>query len=143
MKQSGFTIVEELASADFIFDAFGDSLDELFLNCARACFFAMTDSDLVNPADSFSFEVRGETPEDLLYSFISELIFLKDSEIVFLSRFEIEIDKSGKLLKAVVWGERIDYNKHTIKTDVKAATYHDLRIREQHGRYSVRMILDL
>ncbi|MEE9555115.1 MAG: archease [candidate division Zixibacteria bacterium] len=143
MNETGFRIIEELPSADFIFDAFGENLEELFSNCAKACFFAMTDSDGVEPSSDFHFEVEGETSDDLLYSFISELIFLKDSESIFLSEFDIEIDKAGKSLKAVVRGEKIDYNKHVIKTDVKAATYHDLHIRDDNGRFMVRMILDL
>ena len=143
MSIDKFKIVEDIPSAAFIFDAFGASLDELFANCAAACFFATTDIEKVEPLNSFNVEVAGETADDLLYSFISELIFLKDSENVFLSRFEIEIDNTEKSLKAVVRGEKIDYDKHEIKTDVKAATYHDLHIRKEEGRYVVRMILDL
>ena len=143
MSNDKFKIVEDIPSADFIFDAFGESLDELFANCAEACFSAMTDIDKVERLNSFNVEVTGETAVDLLYSFISELIFLKDTENVFLSRFEIEIDKTGKSLKAVARGEKIDYDKHEIKTDVKAATYHDLHIRKEEGRFVVRMILDL
>ena len=143
MKNAGFKIVEELPSADFIFDAFGESLEELFVNCARACFFAMTDIETVDRPDSRDISVAGETVEDLLFAFIAELIYLKDTENIFLSRFEIEIAPDGKTLKGVVRGEAIDYNKHVIKTDVKAATYHDLHVRKDRQGFSVRMILDL
>jgi len=143
MKKTGFKIVENLPSADFIFDAFGDDLEELFKNCAGACFFAMTDPETVAPVIGYDIDLTGETLDDLLYNFMAELIYLKDSENIFCSRFEIKISGDHKSLKGVVRGEPIDYNKHTIKTDVKAATYHDLHVREENGRYSVRMILDL
>jgi SHS2 domain-containing protein len=143
MSKDDFEVVEGISSADYIFDAFGDSLEELFLNCARACFHAMTDIDTVDPAVDFDLAVKAENMDDLLYNFISELIFLKDTEVVFLSQFGINIEPGGKALKAVVYGESIDYNKHVIKTDVKAATYHDLHVRRERGRFSVRMTLDL
>ncbi len=143
MTRPAFIVNEDIPSADFVFDAFGDSPEELFVNCARASFYAMTDPEKVDASEQLEFEVRGETIEDLLFNFISELVYLKDSETMFFSEFNIEFAEDGKSLKAIVGGERIDYNKHTIKTDVKAATYHDLRIVEEKGRYKARMILDL
>jgi SHS2 domain-containing protein len=138
-----FEICDEYPSADFIFDAYGDNLNELFAACASACFFAMTDPEKITPVKEFAFELRGDNPEELLYSFISELIYLKDTEKVFLSVFNVEIAPDGKSLLAAVTGEPINYDRHTIKTDVKAATYHDLKIEKVSGGYKARMILDL
>ena len=138
-----FRVVEEISSADFVFEAYGVNTEELFANCALACFYAMTDPATVNPVESFKLEVEGDTIEDLLYSYMAELIFIKDTEKVFLSKFDIEISPDNATLKAVARGEPIDYNKHTIKTDVKAVTYHDLHVRKDKAGYSVRMILDL
>lgn len=138
-----FKLIEDTTSADFVFEAYGVSTNELFSNCALACFFAMTDPATIEPAKSFELEVEGQRIEDLLYNFISELIFIKDAEKVFLSQFDIDISTDNTILKAVVRGEQIDYNKHMIKTDVKAATYHDLRIWTDRQGYSARMILDL
>ncbi len=138
-----FKVVEDTTSADFVFEAYGVSINELFSNCALACFFAMTDTTTVARVTSFNVEVKGETIEDLLYNYMAELIFIKDTEKVFLSQFDVDILPDNTALKAVVRGEPIDYNKHTIKTDVKAVTYHDLHVRTDGEGYSVRMILDL
>jgi SHS2 domain-containing protein len=138
-----FEIRDEIASADFIFDAYGDSLNELFASCAAACFSAMTDLEKVAPTREFSMELRGDDIEELLYGFISEIIYLKDLEKVFFSVFDVDIGSDRKSLKAVVAGETIDYNKHTIKTDVKAATYHDLQITKLDGGFRAHMVLDL
>lgn len=143
MTEPGFKIVDDLPSADFVFDAFGENLEDLFVNCAKACFYCMTDLEKVLPIHRTEFEVRGETVEDLLFSFIAELIYLKDTKKTFFSDFNVRIADDRDSLNAVVTGEPIDYNKHVIKTDVKAATYHDLHVREKNGRYVVRMILDL
>ncbi len=142
-KRPKFRVVEDTTSADFVFEAYGASANELFANCALACFYAMTDPTTVDPVKSYRLEVKGETIEDLLYNYMAELIFIKDTEKVFLSQFDVDILPDNTALKAIVRGEPIDYNKHIIKTDVKAATYHDLHVRADKEGYSTRMILDL
>jgi SHS2 domain-containing protein len=142
-KEPKFEIRDDIASADFIFDAYGDSLNELFVSCATACFSAMTDLETVAPIKEFSIELNGDNAEELLYGFISEIIYLKDIEKIFLSAFDVDIAPDRKSLKAVVTGEPIDYDKHTIKTDVKAATYHELEISKLDGGFKAHMVLDL
>ncbi len=138
-----FEICENVASADYLFDAYGRDLNELFAACAWACFSAMTNPEKVRPSSEFTLELQGESVEELLYNFISELIYLKDAKKIFLSAFDVTIASDNSSLNAVVAGESIDYNMHTIKTDVKAATYHDLRIEKIDGGYKAHMLLDL
>ncbi len=142
-KNYKFEVFENVASADYLFDAYGNDLNELFAACAWACFSAMTDPEKVSPASEFTLELQGESVEELLYNFISELIYLKDAKKIFLSAFDVTIASDNSSLNAVVAGESIDYNMHTIKTDVKAATYHDLRIEKIDGGYKAHMLLDL
>ena len=80
-----FKLVDDLVSGDFVFDAYGESFEELFANCAAACFYAMTSPDRVNTAKEFKIEILGESPEELLFNFISELIYLKDVERMFFA----------------------------------------------------------
>lgn len=142
-KSGSFRIAEDISSADYVFDAWGESLEELFRTCALACFSAMTEPDLVENRFTREFGVEADNIDDLLYNFMAELIYMKDVEKLFLSHFDLKIDADGRSLKAVVGGETIDYNRHVIKTDVKAVTYHGLHVRDEDGRFTVRMILDL
>jgi SHS2 domain-containing protein len=142
-KKFKYVIVEDLASADFIFDAYGETLSDLFVACAEACFSAMTDIAGVMPLKQYSIELQEENQEELIHAFISELIYLKDTEKTFFSAFDIDVSPDGRSLKAVAAGEGIDYDKHQIRTDVKAVTHHDLRIRRTDGGFMTRMILDL
>lgn len=139
----GFKIIEEIVSGDFVFQAWGNTLEELFGSCAEACFSAMTDPAAVEPRKEYPVKIGADNLEDLLYNFLAELIYLKDTDKIFLSKFDIEIDVNDVSLNAVAWGETIDYNKHEIKTDVKAVTYHDLNIIKAGDRYEVKVILDL
>jgi SHS2 domain-containing protein len=138
-----FEIVEELASADFIFDAFGLTLPDLFIACAEACFAAMTNLEKVTPSEEEDILVFGDDLNELLYNFISELVYLKDVEKMFFSQFEVTLADDQKSVRAIARGERISYKKHDIKTDVKAVTHHELNIVRRNDYFVTRMILDL
>ncbi|OGC89956.1 MAG: hypothetical protein A2W25_12345 [candidate division Zixibacteria bacterium RBG_16_53_22] len=138
-----FEIVEDLASADFIFDAYGRTLEDLFKACATACFTAITEIERVEPSKEYNLMVDGEDQNELLYNYIAELIYLKDTEKSFFSYFEIHIAEDKKSLTSIVKGEPISYDKHVIKTDVKAVTHHRLNITERDGEFVTRMVLDL
>jgi SHS2 domain-containing protein len=138
-----FRIIEDIVSGDYVFQAFGSTLEEMFVSCAEACFSAMTVLSGVEPGDRFPIDIDADNIDDLLFNFLAELIYLKDTEKLFLSKFDIDIDADRVSLKGVARGERIDYNKHEIKTDVKAVTYHNLQVIKTGEGYEVKVILDL
>jgi len=138
-----FKIVEDIVSGDFVFDAFGETLEEMLISCAEACFSATTDLSGVDAIDEFSIVVEGEDLNELLFNFLAELIYLKDTERIFLSKFELKLSDNNSTLKAVARGEKIDYDKHEIKTDVKAVTYHKLEVKQTDSGFTVRVMLDL
>ena len=139
----GFRIIEDIASGDFMFEASGETLKHLFESCAAATFSAMTDPAKVNPMLEHNIAVWADSLEELLVDFLSELIYLKDTEKIFFSETEIVLHIDKISLKAVARGEKIDYGKHEIRADVKAVTYHDLKITKIDEEYRVRVILDL
>jgi len=106
-----FKIIEEGAFADFEFEARAESLEKLFAVCGQATFEAMTDTAKVNLVESVQFDVSASSLEDLLFTFLAELIYLKDIKKIFFIKFEIEIsDKFDLSCKAN--GEYIDNKKH-------------------------------
>lgn len=142
MSEPGFTIIDDGAFADFEFEARGRGIEELFVNCARALFTAMTDLETIKPELIIEFTVEGAGLEDLLFAFLSELIFIKDTRKVFLAEFELKLESDNRLY-CLSRGEPIDRERHVIKTDVKAATYHKLSIGQVGNLYVTKVILDL
>jgi len=138
----GFRIIEDGASADYEFEATAGTLPELFAVCGQATFAAMTAIEKVRAELDIEFEIQAATLEELLYSYLSELVFIKDTRKLFLSEFVIAIDDRFRLT-CRARGELIDDNKHEIRTDVKAVTYHLLKITKVAGGYRAHVILDL
>ena len=137
-----FKIIEEGAFADFEFEASAGSLEELFAVCGQAAFEAMTDLSEVELKETVNFEVEGATLEDLLFAFLAELIYLKDVQKIFFREFNVEIEGNYKL-KCAAKGESIDRDKHDLRTDVKAVTYHKLKVVKNDYGFNARVILDL
>jgi len=46
-------------------------------------------------------------------------------------------------LKGYACGEKLDVEKHKVKTEVKAATYSQLKIEEKDGLFYVKCVVDV
>lgn len=134
----------EGATADVMFDAFGETLEECFSNAAEAMFDVMTDVSEVIPKEKQAFEITSKDEKSLLFDFLNELIYLSDCRRMFFSKFNLKIGKggSGFLLKAGCSGESIDPKRHELRTEVKACTYHKMEVRKD-GRWKARVLLDV
>ncbi len=86
-------------------------------------------------------EITAPDRESLLVEWLNELIYLFDTENVILKRFDI-IRLSQTQLKARGYGQKVDRAKHQIKTGVKAATYHMLKIDPNNGT-RVQVLFDI
>jgi len=114
-------------TADMGIKAYGKDLVELFINAAYGMASLITDLEKVNPKDSEDILLKAENREELLVSWLNEIIYLFASKNMLFSKFEVlKIDE--KHLRAKIFGERLDTTRHQIETEFKAATYHGLKI---------------
>ncbi|MCK4428357.1 MAG: archease [candidate division Zixibacteria bacterium] len=139
-----YKFLEDRAIADAAFEAEGESLEELFEACAQATFEVMAETKTVEPRNSEEIQLRSDDLEELLFNWLAELIYLKDLKTTVFSKYEIKIEKpDGYKLHASVWGEPIDAEKHKVKVDVKAVTYHLLEVKKTDDKWTAKVILDI
>ena len=139
-----YEFLEDIAIADAAFKAEGDSLEELFEACALATFDVMIDLEKVEPVEKKHIEIEHEKIDQLLFEFLEEIIFLKDADYMVFSKFEIKIEKNELYkLTADIFGEEINLEKHESKSDVKAVTYHMFEVKEEDGKWTAMVILDI
>ena len=133
--------------ADIGIRGIGKSLEEAFCEIAKAMFSVMTNINSVQPIEKIEFEVEADDKENLLFNFLNELVFLRDDKQMFFSKFECKISKieSGKgfELNAKAFGEKINPQKHEIKSEVKAATYALMKIEEKNENFLCQCIVDV
>jgi len=126
-------------TADIKFQAFGNSLEEVFKNCALAMFNAMYKGRVQNKMN-FKIKAQGEDNESLLYNFLEELLILFDTKYFFLSEIKnLEINKN-KLVAEVIGNLAENYD---ISIDVKAITYNEMFVKEKEGKWTAQVVLDV
>jgi SHS2 domain-containing protein len=132
-------------TADAYIAAYGRDLAEAFANAARALFDVMTQVEKVKPETPDLFEVEGDDEYSLLYRWLEALLIKSETKGMLYSKFEVTIAEKTPVfrLKARVWGERFDAERHLQKVGVKAVTYHRMEIIKSPGKVTLRFILDI
>lgn len=131
--------------ADARFIAHGTTLEETFEQAAYAMFGVIIQTDALKPERSVDIELESEGLENLLYDYLSELLYLFEVEEIVFGRFRVySIGKAGSryMLKGSASGESLDTERHEFGTEVKAVTYHQLKIEKEDGEYSAHVIVD-
>jgi SHS2 domain-containing protein len=127
-------------TADLTFKAYGRDLDQLFENAAEALESTLIMLEAVALNATTTIEMTSDSCDDLLYDWLAELLVMFE-----VNRFAVKkciVSITGLSLRAECWGERIDPNKHTLNTEVKAVTYHNLQIKKNKV-YHTEITLDV
>jgi len=132
-------------TADAKFRAYGKSLEEVFENAAYAMFNVMIDTSTVAAEISHEIELSSEDMDGLLFNWLSEILFVFEVESLVFSKFivdRIEHDETGFRLFARAMGEDINLSKHKFGTEVKAATYNDMKIESTPAGWMIQATVD-
>jgi SHS2 domain-containing protein len=131
--------------ADVGIRGFGKNREEAFAECAKAMFSVMVDLGKIRAGGKDSVEVEAQNPEELLIAFLNHLLYLRDVKGKVYNRFSLYITNSGGrwLLKGNAFGEKIDAERHLPKGDVKAASFHQLKVSEENGQWVAQCVLDI
>lgn len=136
-------------TADVGVEVRAGEITQLFERSAAAMFDQVVDLESVSAAlgpvlGPIEIVVELEPAElDLLLAhWLGELLSRAMAEGLVLGAFDVErIDAAGLVGRA--WGEAIDPARHRIKGEVKAVTYHHLRVEEDDSGWRAQFILDL
>jgi len=131
-------------TADIGLYIYGRDLQELFTAAAEALMAQLTDPGRIKPVEERRVELEEESPEELLRSWMTELLYLYTSELWLCAEAAFESLTQNSLV-AVARGERADRACHEITGEVKAVTWHRLKIErlEPEGILRATVVLDV
>ena len=133
-------------TADVYIRAHGKTMEEAYENAALAMFETITDTDQVAQSEADSIEVEAEDQYALLYNWIEALLVNSETKGMLYSKFQINSWKETAenfKIKAKIWGEKFDPQKHPQKVAVKAVTYHRMVIIREMDSVILELILDI
>jgi len=139
-----FEILEH--TADIGIMAYGKTKREVFINSAKGMFeiIAGNNNDIANNNFSCKVILKAENLENLLVAWLNELLYIGETRLVILNKFNIK-ELSNFQIKAEVEGIKINPPSVKIEKEIKAVTYHCLEIKkdEERGFWSTRVIFDI
>jgi SHS2 domain-containing protein len=116
-------------------------LEGLFESAARGV-FALLAEGRVRRRPVLSTRIESSDAEALLVDWLNELIFLHTVGRWMLIPTRLSI-AAGRRLQATLVGEQFDTGRHHARREVKAATFHGLRLERQAGLWRARVVFDL
>ncbi len=141
-----YEFLEDVATADIAFRAWGKDLEETFIAAADATMNVMVEElDSIQPRERRKFKLENEALDMLLFNFLQELIYYKDAEKLLLRVNQVEIRKKDQdhVLEALAQGEKLDPGRHRTRVDVKAVTLHRFHLEKTDQGWKVFVILDI
>lgn len=141
-----FHFLDAIATADLAFEAFGDSQQEVFQGATCAVIEALADPTTVGDTWRQAIERTDEDLAELLFDWLSDLVYWKDAAGVVFSRSELTLSRQDHhcwKLTGILYGAAVDGSAQKLRADVKGITKHLYGLRQKQGRWVVRVVLDV
>lgn len=114
----------------------------LLEEAGRALFATLVANlDNVQPVETKEFRIEGDDPEYLFFDWLNELLYTYQKDRLVLVKLDVHATPDG--LRAACQGERLDLARHQPDHDVKAITYHGLKVLETDGQWLAEVIVDI
>ena len=129
-------------TADIGIRVYGQGLGEIFINAALALREILVKGEGPEEEVPLVFNLKGDSHEILLVKFLTELLYLFESEHKLPHRVEIQKLYESEV-EATIWTDVLDPKYHQVKTEIKAVTYHQLAIKKTDKGYEAQVIFDV
>jgi SHS2 domain-containing protein len=135
-----YTIFDHTADLGIRVEA--DSFESLLVDAAKAVTSVLiSNPEAIRPETPVELRIEGSNPEELLVDWLAEIVYRFSADHMVFSRWEISRHDGPILARA--WGEAVAPSRHQIDTEIKAVTYHRLKVEQREGRWLAEVIVDL
>ena len=117
-------------------------LESIYAEAAAALFaLFVANPETVRNTQAKTYRIAGKQGDYLLFDWLNELLYTFETERLLLRDFHVELDDSG--LVGTCWGEPIDRTRHAMEHEVKAITYHELKLEQTTDGWLAEVIVDI
>jgi SHS2 domain-containing protein len=122
------------------------TLEELFADAGHGLMAQLANLEAIQPVSEKTITLASDSLDYLLFDWLSELLFTFEESRLLLAHFEVQVTNSAGnyALRAICRGEVADETRHELDHEVKAITYHGLKVEEQpDGSWLAELIVDI
>ncbi len=135
--------LDDIAIADTAFEARGETPEELLLAATDALIETIADPTTIQPRRECHIELSASDFPELLFLWLSELVFLKDVEPMVFCDADVSVrEDTSWTLTGHVRGDNVQDN-HLLGSDVKAVTKHMYDVSHDGSEWVARVVLDI
>jgi len=140
MEKSKYSVIDH--TADFGIHVYGSDSKELFANAAWAVFDLITEIDQLTGLDSCDIEMSGDDWPDLMVNWLREVLYLWNGKELLVKKARIT-SLSETELTATLEFDPFNPDRHIIKTEIKAVTYHQIQVTGSSHGWEAMIIFDI
>jgi SHS2 domain-containing protein len=118
--------------------AWGATRASAFAQAAQGVLALIVKPEDVAEREHREVRAQGQSPELLLFNWITECLYVHEIEGFVVRRVEVDAC-SATVVHGVLHGEELDTGRHRLSTSVKAATMDHLSVIERDGRHELRI----
>jgi len=139
-----YVFLDEVALADCAIEVAGRDLNDIFETVARAVAEIMVDPATIAVTVRREIALSASALDLLLFDWIAELLFVKDSEQLIFTETTVEVTALPPCrLTARVVGGRIDRARTILRADAKAPTLHQFVLEPAGEGWRARIVIDI
>lgn len=130
-------------TADIAFEVEADSIEELFIESFKGWLNSVVENISSDAEHETEIKLFADSLEQLLVDFLNEVNFLLTvKKILCVDVKELTIDKEKLSLNSVLKIQNVK-DDSMLKEEIKSVTYHKMEIKEDKGKYYVRVVFDI
>jgi len=129
-------------TADIGIEVCGKTQKEALANTVEAMFDLIADSENISVVQEKHLTITGADTADMLINLLREALYMFYSQAWLCKKCEI-LELSAEKIVAKISGEPYDAKKHQLKMEIKAVTYHTLKIERMGNGWRARVIFDV
>ncbi len=116
--------------------------ETLFAEAGCALFsLVVTNLDEVQVNTKRTITVDGDDLEYLFFDWLSELLFTFERERLVFNQFAVSFHAGG--VRGIASGEPVDHERHQLEHEIKAITYHGLKVQQTEQGWIAEVIVDI
>lgn len=128
-------------TADIGVHVYGRTLEELFVNAARALYEVQGRFDLADRR-MLKVELAASSAEELLVRWLSEMLYHLSADGICFTHFRLQFAGEQKLM-AQLEGGAVDFSRSEVHEEIKAVTYHQLSVKQTAEGWTATVIFDV
>ncbi len=129
-------------TADLGIRVFGRDAADLFTNAGWAMFDQIINANTLSGGDKHRIRLKGTDWADLMVNWLRELLYFWTVKEQLVTDIEIDSISESKI-SAVITTEAFDPAHHLIKNEIKAVTYHQIKVEHAATGWQAQVIFDI